>query len=56
MKLNTDAIREDARRLGVLLFAVGVFTLIIDYGSTLGAIGLSITGLLLAIAGCLEKK
>jgi len=33
-----------------------LFALIIDYGSTQGSIGLVIAGLLLAIAGCLEKR
>ena len=56
MRLDTDRIREDMRRLGLLLFAAGLFAWIIDYGSTQGAIGLVIAGLLLALAGCLEKK
>lgn len=56
MKFNTDKIREDIRRLGLLLFVAGLFALIIDYGSTQGAIGLVVAGLLLAFAGCLEKN
>jgi len=56
MKLNTDKIREDIRRLGLLLFAAGVFSLVLDYGSPQASIGLALAGLLLAFAGCLEKR
>ena len=56
MKLNTDKLREDIRWLGLLLFVAGLFALIIDYGSTQGAIGLIVAGLLLMFGSCLEKN
>ena len=56
MKLNTDKVREDIRRVGLLVFAVGLFSLLLDAGSPLASIGLALVGLLAVFAGNLEKR
>ena len=56
MKFDIYKVRDAMQRLGLLLFAAGLFSLVLDYGSPQASIGLALAGFLLAIASCLEKR
>lgn len=56
MKFNLDTIREDTRRLGIILVAAGIINPIFQDKDPLISLSVIITGILMLLIGNAEDK
>ena len=53
---NSSKLRDETRRLGVILIAAGLLGRLLENAGLLVAIGLSLAGAVMLLVGCFEEE